>query len=102
SSSIADPKQADSRPHLPSLQERHFMPCSLCIRNYFKFNFDDFDPDTPILTFPKFKPFDPKEPLTPEECEEDAQCCCVELEIPSKAVEISMMRDLAVDCIGCE
>ncbi len=46
SSSTADPEQADSRPRLPTLQERHFMPCNLCMRNYF--NFVDFKPDTSI------------------------------------------------------
>ncbi|CAD7973914.1 unnamed protein product, partial [Amoebophrya sp. A120] len=34
SSCIADTRQAERRPHLPFLQERHFMPCNLCMRNY--------------------------------------------------------------------
>ncbi len=54
SSSIANPKQAYSRPHFPSLQERHFMPwCHLCMINYL--NSYDFNPDTPITLLPDWK-----------------------------------------------
>ncbi|CAD7936402.1 unnamed protein product [Amoebophrya sp. A120] len=48
SSSAVDPKQADSRPHLPPLQERHFLPCNLRMRKRNYFNFDDFNPDASI------------------------------------------------------
>ncbi len=46
SSSVSTPQQTYNLSHLPTLQDRHFVGCILCMRNYF--NFDDFNPDTPI------------------------------------------------------
>ncbi len=48
SCSVSTPQQATyNLPHLPTLQDRHFVGCILCMTNY-NFNFDDFNPDTPI------------------------------------------------------
>ncbi len=46
SSSVSTPQQAYDLPHLPTLQNWHFVGYILCMTNHF--NFDDFDPDTSI------------------------------------------------------